>query len=104
MDFFKIVERSKRGGEIEIFPDFQTGDVSDLLGRGKSFLAVWDEEKGLWSTNENDVQRIVDKEIWDHVEKLKNGREIDVFLDHRHLHLDLAAPPVIPGRNAWFYP
>ena len=51
MDFVKIVEKSKRD-EVEIFPDFQTGDVEDLLGRGKSFYAVWDEAAGLWSTRE----------------------------------------------------
>ena len=73
MDFVKIVERSKRD-ELEIFPDFQTGEVKDLLGRGKSFYAIWDEELGLWSTKENDVQRLVDKELWDYVEKAKEGR------------------------------
>ena len=73
MDFVKIIERSKRD-ELEIFPDFQTGEVKDLLGRGKSFYAIWDEERGLWSTKENDVQRLVDKELWDYVEKAKEGR------------------------------
>ena len=31
--------------------------------RGKSFYAIWDEEKGLWSTDEYDVQRLVDKDL-----------------------------------------
>ena len=70
MDFFKIIERSKRD-ELEIYPDFQTGEVSDILGRGKSFYAVWDEASGMWSTNENDVQRIVDDAIWKYVDALK---------------------------------
>lgn len=73
MDFFKIVERSKRN-ETEIFPDFQTGKVSDLLCRGKSFYAVWNEEKGMWSTDENDVQEIVDKALWDYVDKFQKTR------------------------------
>lgn len=73
MDFVKIVERSKRD-EIEIFPDFQTGDVEDLLGRGKSFHAVWDEKAGLWSTRENDVQRLVDEALWEYAEAFKNER------------------------------
>lgn len=73
MDFVKIVERSKRD-EIEIFPDFQTGDVKDILGRGKGFYAIWDEDAGLWSTKENDVQRLVDKELWDYVEEFKRDR------------------------------
>lgn len=70
MDFVKIIEKNKRD-EIEIFPDFQTGDVEDLLGRGKSFYAIWDEAAGLWSTRENDVQRLVDEEIWEYAEKIK---------------------------------
>jgi len=70
MDFVKIIERSKRD-EIEIFPDFQTGDVEDLLGRGKSFYAVWNEQEGIWSQKENDVQKLVDAEIWDYVEEVK---------------------------------
>ena len=70
MDFVKIIERSKRD-EVEIFPDFQTGDVEDLLGRGKSFYAVWNEQEGIWSQKENDVQKLVDAEIWDYVEEVK---------------------------------
>nr|DAK82970.1 MAG TPA: DNA polymerase [Caudoviricetes sp.] len=31
--------------------------------RGKAFYAIWDEEKGLWSTDEYDVQRLVDKAL-----------------------------------------
>lgn len=31
--------------------------------RGGNFYAIWDEEKGMWSTNEYDVQRIVDAEL-----------------------------------------
>ena len=84
MDFVKIVERSKRS-ELEIYPDFQTGDVEDILGRGKSFYAIWDEEKGLWSTNENDVQRLVDKEIWNHVEELKKKRDFNGYLNVKTL-------------------
>lgn len=87
MDFVKIIERSKKS-ELEIYPDFQTGDVEDLLGRGKSFYAIWDEEKGLWSTNENDVQRLVDKEIWDYVEALKKERDFNGYLNVKTLKSD----------------
>jgi len=80
MDFFKIVERSKRG-ELEIFPDFQTGKVEDLLCRGKSFYAIWDEEKGLWSTSENDVQRLVDEALWKRVEEIKEQSNYNGFLN-----------------------
>lgn len=87
MDFVKIIERSKRT-ELEIFPDFQTGNVTDILGRGRSFYAIWDEEKGLWSTNENDVQRLVDKELWDYVETIKKDRGFEGYLNVKTLKSD----------------
>ena len=63
MDFFKIRERNVRKNVCEIYPDFIVGKPKDLMIRGKAFYAVWDEEKGLWSTDESDVQRLVDKEL-----------------------------------------
>lgn len=63
MDFFEIKERSTKNGIIEIYPDFQVGRSKDLMVRGQSFYAIWDEQKGLWSTDEYDVQRLVDNEL-----------------------------------------
>lgn len=84
MDFVKIVDRNRKD-EREIFPDFQTGDVEDLLGRGKSFYAVWDEKAGMWSTRENDVQRLVDEALWDYVDKLKSESNYDGRLNVKTL-------------------
>ena len=64
MDFVKIMERSIRGGGIEIYPSFMVSRSKDLMVRGKAFYAIWDESKGLWSTDEYDVQRLVDEELW----------------------------------------
>ena len=69
MDFFKIREKSIRKNVIEIYPDFIVGKPKDLMIRGKSFYAVWDEEKGLWSTDESDVQKLVDKELEEYYRK-----------------------------------
>ena len=64
MDFYQIgmreIERGPRKGEFELYPDFTVGRSKDLMVRGRSFYAIWDEEKGLWSTDEYDVQRLVD--------------------------------------------
>lgn len=62
MDFYKIVQRSTRQG-IDIFPDFRVGRSKDLMIRAKSFYAIWDESEGMWSTDEYDVQRMVDAEL-----------------------------------------
>lgn len=70
MDFYKIKQRSTKY-ETEIYPDFSVGHIEDLLIRGKSFYAVWNEKKGLWSTDILDVPSIVDKDLWDYAEKIK---------------------------------
>lgn len=63
LDFFTFAERSAKGGAIEIRPDWKVLRSYDLMVRGKTFYAIWDEEKGLWSTDEYDVQRLVDKAL-----------------------------------------
>jgi hypothetical protein len=71
MDFFNIGTKEARGGIIEVFPDFTVGRSKDLMVRGQSFYAIWDEERGLWSTDEYDVQRLVDEALHEYTEKLK---------------------------------
>lgn len=63
MDFYDIRTRSTKNGVLEIYPDFRVGRSKDLMVRGKSFYAIWDEAKGLWSTDEYDVARLVDQEM-----------------------------------------
>ncbi|AWN05923.1 DNA primase/polymerase [Streptomyces phage CricKo] len=74
LDFFQVGQKEPRGknGVIEIYPDFTVGRSKDLMVRGQSFYAIWDEEKGLWSTDEYDVQRLVDQQVREHAEKLKS--------------------------------
>lgn len=62
LDFIKIKKKDKGA---TIYPDFVISNkVKDIMFRGGSFYAIWDEEKKLWSTNEYDVQRLVDKELY----------------------------------------
>ena len=61
----EIVEEVKelvKNGVIEIYPDFKICRSRDLMVRGKAFYAIWDKEAGLWSTDEYDVQRLIDQE------------------------------------------
>lgn len=73
MDFFQIctreIERGPKKGQLEVYPDFIVGRSKDLMVRGKSFYAIWDEEQGLWSTDEYDVQRLVDEKLHEFAEK-----------------------------------
>lgn len=70
MDFYQIKERSVKGGIIEVYPDFKVIRSKDLMVRGKSFYAIWDDKKGLWSTDEYDVQRLVDEELIEYRNRL----------------------------------
>ena len=73
MDFYQIKERSLKNGVIEIYPDFKICRSRDLMVRGKSFYAIWDKEAGLWSTDEYDVQRLVDEDLTRYYEERKNN-------------------------------
>lgn len=63
MDFLKIAVKDGRGKTKYATPTFKVMKCKDLMVRGKSFYAIWDEEAGLWSTDEYDVARLVDQEI-----------------------------------------
>lgn len=72
MDFYKISTSNSKKGVIEVYPDFIVGRIHDLMIRGKTFYAIWDEEKGLWSTDEYDVARIVDETLYSYKNELEN--------------------------------
>lgn len=63
MDFFNVKTEKNRKGTVEVYPNFLVGRSKDLMVKGRSFYAIWDEKAGLWSTDEYDVQRIVDTEL-----------------------------------------
>lgn len=65
MDFFNVSEREgRKKGSIDIYPEFKVSRSKDLMVRGRGFYAIWDASKGLWSTDEYDVVRLVDEELW----------------------------------------
>ena len=63
LDFLMISTRSKKSGVIEIYPKFIIKKSEDLMIRGGDFYAIWIEEKGLWSTDEEDVIKLIDREL-----------------------------------------
>lgn len=78
MDFYKIKERSLKKGVIEVYPDFKVCKSKDLMVRGKAFYAIWDQEKGMWSTDEYDVQRIVDADLMRYREQMTTDEKVVV--------------------------
>lgn len=75
MDFYQIKEQSTKNGVLEVYPDFKVGRSKDLMVRGKSFYAVWDAEKEMWSTDEYDVQRLIDEDLMKYKEKVLERNE-----------------------------
>lgn len=70
MDFYQIKERVAKNGITEVYPDFKVGRSKDLMVRGKGFYAIWDQEKEMWSTDEYDVQRLVDADLMNYRDKI----------------------------------
>jgi energy-coupling factor transporter ATP-binding protein EcfA2 len=70
MDFYQIRVRESKEG-LELYPDFMVGRSKDLMVQGRTFYAVWDEERGLWSRDEYDVQRLVDEDLKREAERLQ---------------------------------
>lgn len=84
MDFYSIKMRDGKRKEDppEIYADFTVGRSKDLMIRGRSFYAVWDEAAGLWSTDEYDVQRLVDESLDQYAEELQKKTGITYNVKH----------------------
>ena len=64
IDFLMISTRPTKRGIVEIYPKFIIRNPSEyLMIRGGDFYAIWVEEKGLWSTSEQDAIDIIDREL-----------------------------------------
>ena len=62
LDFLSIAARdTKRGWEI--YPKFKMIKSEDLMIRGGDFYAIWVEDRGLWSTDEQDALQLIDREL-----------------------------------------
>lgn len=72
MDFFQIAVKERKGGGVEVYPDFIVGRSEDLMVRAKNFYAIWDEEANSWSTDEYEVQRLVDARLKSYAETNKD--------------------------------
>lgn len=71
-DFLTVSTRMKKPGFTEIYPKFLIQKSDDLMIRGGDFYAVWVEDRGLWSTDENDVVQLVDRELRQYAEEHKD--------------------------------
>lgn len=81
MDFYKFRTKENKNGTTELYPGFIVGRSTDLMVRGGQFYAVWDEEAGLWSTDEYAVARLVDKELYAEANDPKHAGRMMVVRD-----------------------
>ena len=71
MDFYQILSKETKNKGMELYPDFIVKRSQDLMVQGRTFYAIWDEEKGLWSRDEYDVQRLVDEHLDAEADRLR---------------------------------
>lgn len=62
IDFLLISTKNTKEGVL-VYPKFIIKNSSDLMIRGGDFYAIWIEEIGLWSTDEQDAINLIDKEL-----------------------------------------
>lgn len=83
LDFLMIATRTTKTGIIEIYPKFIIKKSSDLMIRGGDFYAIWVEKDKLWSTDEQEAIKLIDKELDTYVKEHKD----QLLGGYRVLHL-----------------
>ena len=72
IDFLMISTRTNtKRNVVEVYPKFVIKKSSDLMIRGGDFYAIWIEERGLWSTDEQDALQLIDQELDNYAKKLR---------------------------------
>lgn len=83
LDFVKIKTETKTGSKsIIIFPEYNTIISKDLMIRGHDFYAIWDEERGFWSRDEDDVIRMIDKMTLEYAEKIDGIKQVKLLSEY----------------------
>ena len=75
LDFFIISTRKTKSGMVEVYPKFIIKKSEDLMIRGGDFYAIWIEDRGLWSTDEQDALYLIDRELTEFGEKNREKYE-----------------------------
>ena len=82
LDFLTIATRSTKRNVIEVYPKFIIKKSSDLMIRGGDFYAIWVEERGLWSMDEQDALQLIDRELDSYAKEHRQHFEAPVQVLH----------------------
>lgn len=77
LDFMMVSTDSSKKGVTKIYPKFIIKKSSDLMIRGGDFYAIWVEERGMWSTDEQDALALIDSELKKFTDDYKESHEED---------------------------
>ncbi len=61
MDFIRVGVKENKDGTREFYPALLAQESQDLVIRGGSFVAIWDEDKNLYSRRLSHVPKIIDR-------------------------------------------
>ena len=76
LDFLMVATRiDKKNEQVFVYPKFLINKSRDLMIRGGDFYAIWIQERGLWSTEEQDALNAIDRELDIYVEEHKDELE-----------------------------
>lgn len=86
MDFITIstseaknASKNRDAGSVNVNLDFRVIKSKDIMTRGKSFYAIWDEENGFWVKDELEVPELIDREIFKAAEKVRESGQTPHF-------------------------
>ena len=83
-----ISTRSGKRGIIEIYPKFIIKKSNDLMIRGGDFYAIWIDERGIWSTDEQDAVDLIDRELDQYAEENRKRFDGNIRVLHTSVYFD----------------
>lgn len=82
LDFLKVATRPGKRGVTEVYPKFIIKKSSDLMIRGGDFYAIWNEDVGLWSTDEQDAINLIDRELYNFAEENRQNGDSSLIVQY----------------------
>lgn len=82
LDFVMISTRTNRNGDVLVYPKFIVKKSKDLMIQGNKFYAIWIDEIGRWSKDEDDAIRLIDAMSDEYAEQYKTRFNGNIIVLH----------------------